>query len=106
MSEIAKLKKTLSEHEKRISSLEKKIGKNTVKKIKSSGTTSVLGLIMELKDEGFFSKPKQFSDIQDELSRKGFHYNKTSLSKPILTATRKKIIGRIGTKRHWKYVSR
>lgn len=103
MVEINEIKKILKDHEKRISILE---GKTTAGKQKSQKLDSIGGLIVELKKDDFFKNPKTFNEIQKELQRRGHYYNRTSLSKPLLSLVKKKTIGRIGKKKNWKYVSR
>jgi len=101
---FAKIQKILENHEKRIKKLEG-LPEKTIKS-KNLKAESASSFIIELKDEGFFKAPKTFSEIQKELERRGHYYNRTSLSKPLLSVVRKKILGRVGKKGNWKYVGR
>lgn len=52
---------------------------------KASATVRILAL----KNEGFFQKPKDIAEIQEQLAAKGYHYAQTSLSGPLLGLVRK-----------------
>ena len=105
MTEINEIKKILSDHEKRIKKLE---GKGIVKVSPRIATkpTSIMSLFMELKEDGFFDKPKFLKEIVNELARRGFHYQRTSLTEPLRRALRSKKLGRVGKAGKWQYVSR
>lgn len=95
----------VDDHEKRIKLLEgKKISKLPSKSIKKS--PSVMDLLLDLKEEGFFDKPKHLKDIVSELARQGYHFMPTSLTNPLSRALRNKELGRIGKTGKWEYVRR
>jgi len=105
LADIEKIKKILVDHEKRIKKLEgKKVVKVSSRLV--SQPTSIMGMLMELKEDGFFDKPKYLKDIVNELASRGYHYQITSLTNPIRRALRNKKLGRIGKAGKWQYVSR
>lgn len=102
MSELDKIKKILKEHEKRIKLLEGKKASRIFSK--PSKPTSVLSLLLGLKADGFFDKPRYLKEIVDELARMGYHYMPTSLTNPLRRVIRNKDLGRIGKSGKWRYV--
>ena len=104
MGEIDKIKKILIDHEKRIKFLE---GKKSSKIFsKPTKTTSIMSLLMGLKVDGFFDKPRYLKDIVAELARRGYHFMPSSLTEPLRRALRNKVLGRIGKSGKWQYVRR
>lgn len=99
------VEKILKDHESRLKELEGKLTNKSRSKGQFNETpSSVFDYILELKDEGFFDKPKVLKDIVSELARRGYHYRSTSLTNPLQRAVRQKKIGREGVKGKWQYV--
>ena len=98
------IEKILRDHDKRIKKLEAKEKANIGKK--KGNPTSITDFIIEMKDERFFDKPKLLKEIINELSRRGHHYNVSSLTEPLQRAVRQKKLGRVGQKGKWQYVRR
>lgn len=107
MVELYKLAKIVKNHEKRISKLE---AKSKVQSASSSehvkGRKSIMDLIIELKNGGFFKKPKFANEIVDKLAAMGHHYAPQSLTEPLQRAVRKRILGRVRKNGKWAYVKR
>ena len=105
--ESKKIEKVLKDHENRLKKLEEKLSRGSTPKTKSTKKpSSVFDFLMELKDDGFFDKPKLLKDIVHELARRGYHYRTTSLTNPLQRALRQKKLGRVGKTRNWQYVKR
>ena len=59
---------------------------------------SIVQHILILKDENFFNESKRDLDILTELEAHGFHYRRTSLTKPLQLLVRKQELSRLKTK--------
>jgi hypothetical protein len=62
--------------------------------------------IIELKQEGFFKKPKGLADIKEKLASMGMIYPLTSISGTVLSLVKKRALGRVKEERRWCYVTR
>lgn len=60
-------------------------------------------LILTLKDEGFFDKPKGLSDIAHALEEKGYMCPITSLSGVVLSLVQRRYLGRKKAGGKWTY---
>lgn len=69
-------------------------------------STNATDFVLELREQGFFDKPKALSEIKDKLAENGLIYPITSLSGVVLTQVRKKNLGRIKMEGRWGYVKR
>ncbi len=64
---------------------------------------SASDLVVSLKEDGFFEKPKGLSDISKALEEKGFLYPVTTLSGVVLFLVQKKILRRKKIEGKWVY---
>jgi hypothetical protein len=76
-------------------------GKGTRKR----ATAGPVGLITELKDEGFFAERKKIGEVQKKLEEQGHIYATTSLSPALYMLTKKKVLRRLKEKDGWNYVA-
>ena len=60
-------------------------------------------LIVGLKEDGFFNKPKASTEIAKELQEKGYLYPTTTLSGVVLGLVQKKLLGRKKLEGRWVY---
>ena len=60
-------------------------------------------LIVELKEEGFFSKAKSLAEASKALEEKGYIYPTTTLSGVMLGLVQKKLLGRKKLEGKWVY---
>lgn len=67
---------------------------------------SATDAILELKEEGFFDKPKALAEVKDKLASQGMIYPLTSLSGVVLGLVRRRQLGRVKEEGRWSYVSR
>jgi len=67
---------------------------------------SATDFITELKNSGFFDKPKSLTEIRDKLAEHGHIYPITSLPGVVLRLIRKRELGRVKEEGLWKYVKR
>jgi hypothetical protein len=79
---------------------------DTKEKKGKSQKLSATDLILVLKDESFFDKPKALGDIKIALEEQGYYYPITTLSGVVLELVRKRELGRIKIDKKWGYVKR
>jgi predicted transcriptional regulator YheO len=60
-------------------------------------------LVVELKEDGFFNKPKGLSEVAKALEEKGYIYPVTTLSGVVLGLVQKKLLGRKKLEGRWVY---
>jgi hypothetical protein len=73
-------------------------------KQRSKPKATIVNLIAELADGGFFKKPKELGAIKVALEEQGHNYPVTSLSPALLRLVRKRYLRRIKDKKRWRYV--
>ena len=106
--EVAKLLKKFSQDtapstSRRSSSSKAKRGNApSKKKTRRKGPT---GLILGLRDEGFFKSRKTLPDIQRKLEEQGHIYAQTSLSPVLVRLVRARELRRLKDKKGWVYVN-
>ncbi|MFH1774528.1 MAG: hypothetical protein ABH874_06180 [Methanobacteriota archaeon] len=102
------INKILENHEKRLSKIEEVIFSKKVKVSKPADYTGLSGGIRLLIDNGFLNTPKSVNEIQNELTREGYHYPSKSTDKLLSVnfMQKKKILTRVKEGNGWKYVVR
>jgi len=60
-------------------------------------------LVVELKEDGFFNKPKNLGEITNALEEKGYVYPMTTLSGVVIGLVQKKLLGRKRVEGKWVY---
>lgn len=71
-----------------------------------TSSTSLVGLIQELKEKGFFDTPKKVKDVKDELALQTHHYPMESISTALIRRVKHGELGRIKEEKMWAYVKR
>ena len=90
----------------RMERVKKQVSKeNEIRKIKKKKATAS-NLMIELRESGFFSKPKGLGEIAKALEEKGHLYPLTTLSGIILDLVRAKELGRKKINKKWVYGGR
>ncbi len=69
------------------------------------GMTCRTLLDLLLKDN-FFSEERQLGQIHEEISRRGYNYDRTAVSHSLTDLVRERVLSRVGTIRNYKYVVR
>jgi len=99
------IRKTLDDHEKRISALEKLFGKKPNLTLQPKKGTEVL--LIEIKGEGFFNEGKTISEVHEMLNARGRIVKITDLPVYLLKLVRNETLKRahktVGKKRIWVY---
>ncbi|MGH9427354.1 MAG: hypothetical protein ACRD2L_13755 [Terriglobia bacterium] len=98
--EVQEIVKQLSEWSGSGKRLSRRLAK-TGKRLPSSTDA-----ILELKEEGFFDKPKALADVKEKLASQGMIYPLTSLSGVVLGLVRRRQLGRVKEDGRWSYVAR
>ena len=76
----------------------------SVQKERDSATCR--GLIVRLWDEGFFVSERTLAAVDDELARKGYHYDRTAVSHTLADLVRENTLTRLGSMRSYRYVQK
>jgi len=79
------------------------IARTKAKKKTEKKKESASDLIVDLKEEGFFEKPKTLGDISGALEERGFLYPVTSLSGIVLGLLKKRQLRRKKLEGKWVY---
>jgi len=80
-----------------------KMSKETIKKRDEKKRRTASDLIVELREEGFFSKPKTLGEIAEALEKMGYIYPTTTLSGIVIGLVQKKLLGRKKINGKWVY---
>lgn len=63
-------------------------------------------LIQLLWQENWFKTEKNLSNVYEELARRGYHYDKTSISHSLADLVRETILTRVGSIRNYRYIQK
>ena len=77
--------------------------KNQARKKETKKRLAASNLVINLKEDGFFEKPKSLSDISKALEEQGYLYPITSLSGIVLGLVQKKNLRRKKIEGKWAY---
>jgi hypothetical protein len=106
LTKIQELKKIVQDHERRISKLESSKNVSESRRVgKTKRRKSRFDLIVELKEEGFFNKPKSIGEIAKKCTELGYYTTSTDLTGPLQRLVRSKILRRIEKDGKWVYVA-
>ena len=64
------------------------------------------GVILTMWKEGWFSNPKALSEVHEEMSRRGYHYDRTAVSHTLVDLVREGSLFRDGSMRNYRYVQK
>jgi hypothetical protein len=64
------------------------------------------GLIISMWREGWFSTPKALSEAHEEMSRRGYHYDRTAVSHTLADLVREGTLFREGSMRNYRYIQK
>lgn len=100
--EIELLKTTMN-----VNSLNPKTGPTDAhrKTAQKSGSTC-RGLLENLLFEGYFETEKLLGNIHEELSRRGYNYDRTAVSHALTDMVRETILSRVGSMRNYRYIQK
>ncbi|MGC1930439.1 MAG: hypothetical protein WA667_15820 [Candidatus Nitrosopolaris sp.] len=75
-------------------------------KMVQRGGITCKGLLQSLWYEGYFGTEKPLGEVHEELSRRGFNYDRTAVSHSLTDMVRENILTRKGTMRNYQYIYR
>jgi len=64
------------------------------------------GVITTMWKEGWFTTPKALSEVHGEMSRRGYHYDRTAVSHTLVDLVREGSLFRDGSMRNYRYVQK
>ena len=64
------------------------------------------GLLESLWSEGYFDTEKHLREVHEEMSRRGFNYDRTAVSHSLTDMVRENILARKGTMRNYQYIQK
>jgi len=64
------------------------------------------GVILTMWKEGWFAAPKALSEVHEEMSRRGYHYDRTAVSHTLVDLVREGSLFRDGSMRNYRYVQK
>ena len=64
------------------------------------------GLLTTMWREGWFSAPKALSEVHEEMSRRGYHYDRTAVAHTLVDLVREGTLFRDGSMRSYRYVQK
>jgi hypothetical protein len=75
-------------------------------KVTQKGGTTCRGLLEKLWYEDYFKFEKSLGEVHEELSRRGYNYDRTAVSHSLTDMVREGILTRIGTMRNYRYIQK
>ncbi|MEO9295091.1 MAG: hypothetical protein ABI347_05775 [Nitrososphaera sp.] len=79
---------------------------NGEQKVVVKGGMTCRGLLETLWLEGYFASERSLGDVHEELSRRGYNYDRTAVSHSLTDMVRETILTRVGTMRNYRYVQK
>jgi len=64
------------------------------------------GVMTTMWKEGWFATPRALSEVHEEMSRRGYHYDRTAVSHTLVDLVREGSLFRDGSMRNYRYVQK
>ena len=64
------------------------------------------GVMVTMWKEGWFANPRALSEVHEEMSRRGYHYDRTAVSHTLVDLVREGSLFRDGSMRNYRYVQK
>ena len=64
------------------------------------------GVLLTMWKEGWFAAPRALSEVHEEMSRRGYHYDRTAVSHTLVDLVREGSLFRDGSMRNYRYVQK
>ncbi len=68
--------------------------------------TTCKTLLEQMWKEGWFAMPRSLSEVDEELARRGYHYDRTAVSHSLTDLVREQVLSRDGAPRNYRYVQK
>jgi len=75
-------------------------------KVSTRSGMTCRGLIESLWVEGHFVSERSLGEVHEELSRRGYNYDRTAVSHSLTDMVRENILTRLGTMRNYRYIQK
>ena len=75
-------------------------------KVTTKSGITCRGLLESLWFEGHFVSERSLGEVHEELSRRGYYYDRTAVSHSLTDMVRENILTRIGTMRNYRYIQK
>lgn len=75
-------------------------------KVTTKSGITCRGLLENLWFEGFFVSERSLGEVHEELSRRGYNYDRTAVSHSLTDMVRENILTRIGAMRNYRYIQK
>jgi hypothetical protein len=75
-------------------------------KVTTKSGMTCRGLLENLWFEGHFVSERSLGEVHEELSRRGYNYDRTAVSHSLTDMVRENILTRIGTMRNYRYIQK
>ena len=75
-------------------------------KVTTKSGITCRGLLENLWFEGHFISDRSLGEVHEELSRRGYNYDRTAVSHSLTDMVRENILTRIGTMRNYRYIQK
>jgi len=72
----------------------------------TKGGMTCRGILETLWYEGYFGTDKLLGEVHEEISRRGYNYDRTAVSHSLTDMVRESILSRIGTMRNYRYIQK
>ncbi|MEM2239492.1 MAG: hypothetical protein QXL27_04180 [Candidatus Bathyarchaeia archaeon] len=103
------LKKTVEEFLsafQNVSLLDRELSKPEFEIVKEPTPSTCRGVLLNLWRTGWFSTGRTLSDVHEELSKRGFHYDRTAVAHTLADLVRSDILYRGGRKGKYVYIQK
>jgi hypothetical protein len=64
------------------------------------------GVVLTMWKEGWFANPRALSEVHEEMSRRGYHYDRTAVSHTLVDLVREGSLFRDGSMRNYRYIQK
>lgn len=64
------------------------------------------GVLQKMWKEGWFASERSLSEVDEEMARRGYHYDRTAVSHALVDLVREGILFRDGAMRNYRYVQK
>src|SRR5918994_6557879 len=110
-SELDGLKKEIESMKSTMNTLMISLGPNISstdihRKTVQKGGSTCRGLLEKLLLEGYFEKERLLGSIHEELSRRGYNYDRTAVPHSLTDMVREGILTRVGSMRNYRYIQK
>jgi hypothetical protein len=79
---------------------------DTHRKTAQKGGSTCRSLLENLLFEGYFKTEKLLGNVHEELSRRGYNYDRTAVSHSLTDMVRENILSRVGSMRNYRYIEK